>query len=163
MCFEFDYSLLAGSECSSARLVYWLAAILMKSLEMACIGACMHLHLGGCMSALLHGLNSNPSPHLRELDSSQRFCQNIRELILRPNVVDLDLAILNTVPYIMILDIYVLTPVMINRVFTQGYSRFIINLLLKLASLLICQISKESCQPNSLTCSCTSCAILGFT
>jgi hypothetical protein len=64
-------------------------------------------------------LDADPSSHLQELQSTQRLGQNIGKLIIGANIVDFNLALLYTLPYVVILRINVLTPVMMHRILAQ--------------------------------------------
>jgi hypothetical protein len=64
-------------------------------------------------------LDADPSSHLQELQSTQKLGQNIGKLIIGANIVDFNLALLYTLPYVVILRINVLTPVMMHRILAQ--------------------------------------------
>jgi hypothetical protein len=64
-------------------------------------------------------LDVDPFSHLQELQSIERLGQNIGKLIIGANIVDFNLALLYTLPYVVILRINVLTPVMMHRILAQ--------------------------------------------
>ena len=70
------------------------------------------------MMSSLHSLDADPTPHLRELLSSQRFGQDICKLIVGANVVDFTLAFFHAIPYVMIPYINVLTSIMMHWILT---------------------------------------------
>jgi hypothetical protein len=64
-------------------------------------------------------LNADPFSHFQELQSTQRLGQNIGKLIIGANIVDFNLALLYTLPYVVILRINMLTPIMMHRILAQ--------------------------------------------
>jgi hypothetical protein len=64
-------------------------------------------------------LDADPSWHLQELQSTQRLGQNIGKLIIGSNIVGVNLALLYTLPYVVIFHINVFTHVMMHQILTQ--------------------------------------------
>lgn len=68
------------------------------------------------MQFLIYFLDTNPSPQLLELDSAQRFCQNVRELMIRADEVHRDLVLLHSVPDEMEPQVNVFATIVVNKI-----------------------------------------------
>jgi hypothetical protein len=73
-------------------------------------------------------LDADPSSHLQELQSIERLGQNIGKMIIAATIVDSNLALLYTLPYVVILRISVLTPVMMHWILAQCDCRLVVNI-----------------------------------
>ena len=94
--------------------------------------------------------------------SRQRLCQDVSQLLLSADVLNVQLPIPNTLADEMKSDIYMFTPIVEDRIFTESNSRLAVHLENEGCALLALQLGEQLRQPNTLAGRCCPCYILSF-